>query len=219
MKKIIFIRLSLFLFSIFIIVGCSESKIHEFSHDEDLNSWVLENKEELSNYERKQIKLFSQAKQKAILRVLTPQKRQKIWASKVQHLLSLEMSNEEKMLLKWFAEIFKKIDYDKPTPQLISNQMYNKALKAKKVFGWSDEFIHNLFFTVSDINLNISMGSDITTEDEGNDGGVGGPPDTCDCKYDFGCGLIKECASNKTCKYNTNDCGFFGNDACNGTCT
>jgi hypothetical protein len=48
-----------------------------------------------------------------------------------------------------------------------------------------------------------------------------GPPDTCDCKYDWGCGWASDCLSNGGCPYNNNNnnCGFFGNDNCNGSCS
>ena len=176
---------------------------------------------EINNYDWGKVSTFSVKEQKAILRASSPKKRKTLWQNKVNHILTISLSKDEREYLEWFADIFKKINYNEPTPEYLSAKMKKKVLEAKSKFGWSDKLIHNLFFTTDDVVLKnkyidyqfYSRGNTDDGPDDGNN-----PPDTCDCKYDLGCGWAKECASNSGCEYNNGDCGIFGNDSCNGSC-
>lgn len=105
--------------------------------------------------------------------------------------------------------------------------MKNKAIEAKEKLGWSNKFIHNLFFTVNNINLKTkktdeqSFAKNSETDDGPDEGGEGGsnPPDTCDCKYDWGCGWGSDCLGNESCEFDNSDCGFFGTSNCTGSCS
>ncbi|SDR67429.1 hypothetical protein SAMN05216503_0282 [Polaribacter sp. KT25b] len=94
--------------------------------------------------------------------------------------------------------------------------MKNKTLEAKEKFGWSDKFIHDLFFATDNVVLKSKVPSIQNNSKRIIDQN---PPDTCDCKFDWGCGVVSgNCLSNEGCKLNNGDCGFFGNDDCNGSC-
>lgn len=89
-----------------IFTSCNRDDYHEFSHDPKIESWVQENKKEIINFDWEKVTTFSEKEQKAILRALSPKQRKALWQKKVNHILTLDLSKEEKRYIKWFAEIF-----------------------------------------------------------------------------------------------------------------
>jgi hypothetical protein len=131
MKRVTIFRTLIYtiILSVFFI-SCSESVTHEYSHDSSIDSWIKENKKEVVNYNRNKIKSFSRQKQKAILNSMSAKSKKQIWQEKVTYISSLNLPNEDKQYIKWFVEIFKKIDYNKTTPKHLSDEMLDKVNEA-----------------------------------------------------------------------------------------
>lgn len=202
----------LILFLTVLFINCSDNEIHEFSHDDEINRWVKENKKQILTYNRKDIKNFSIAKQRAILQALPAKKRKLIWQEKINYILNLKLSEEETAYLKWFEQAFKKINYEVPTSKDFSNEMYDKVMIGAKEFNWSSEFIYLTFFTIADLKANVR--SNITAQK------ISGEPDTCTCYYNGGCsGWNNTCSEPDVCKKANTDCGVFGSTGCDAYCT
>jgi hypothetical protein len=200
-----------------LLSSCNENVDHEFSHDSTINSWVKANKQEILNYTRKDIKSFSEKKQKAILRVMPANKKKEIWQEKVDYLLKMNLSKEEKVYIKWFAEALKKMDYKAPISDKFTEELDEKVTIGAKKFNWSKEFVRNSFFKIGDVNLGKT---DVELKSYQIQSRVG-EPETCTCRSSYwGCtGINNDCNKPDTCKYANTDCGVFGTSRCTGYCT
>lgn len=215
MKTTFFSRLFVSLFFAIFFMNCTENEAHQFSHNEDINQWVNENKTQLLNFERKEIKELDFEKQKAVMRLLPPEKRRKVWAQKINYILQMNLSEAELNHMKYFAEEFKKIDYKAPISDEFSDELYEKVMIGAKKFNWNEEFIYTAFFTVGDVSyskLNEDLNSNnLTTE------GIDPP---CVCRYSASCfGYNNTCHKPDKCTVANTDCGVFGTSTCNGYCT
>ncbi|GAA4279673.1 bacteriocin fulvocin C-related protein [Gaetbulibacter aestuarii] len=183
----------------------------------NLESWVTENIEILKTYDRASIATYSRKTQKAILRNFTPEKKKKIWASKMEYLSSSTgFSIEEKNYLKYFSDKLKTLSYDQPFSQELAQEMYNKVLEGINKFGWSNKQAYEMFFTIGNLSSDtVSQTSNtqllrtpLTQE---------GDPAPCECYYDLGCPTWN-CDSGNGCKQESYDCGVFGGTLCDGNC-
>jgi hypothetical protein len=215
MKKVNFFRnlICTFIFAIF-LSSFSENSNHEFSHDSKIESWVQENKKETVNFNRNKIKSFSIEKQRAILRALPAKSKKKIWQEKVNYILNFELSKEEKKFLELFGLAFKKMNYETPTPQKVSDELNEKVMTGAKKFNWSSEFVYSMFFSVGDVHTE-KIKSNLNTSEK-----MRGEPTDCNCYYNGGCsGWNNNCNEPDTCQTANNNCGVFGGTQCDGYCT
>ncbi|MCI2229190.1 bacteriocin fulvocin C-related protein [Polaribacter sp. MSW13] len=218
MKKVIFFsRLICTVILSLFFTSCSESVDHEFSYDSKINAWVKTNKKEILNYSRDDIKLFSEKKQKAILRIMPANKKKEIWQEKVDYILKMNLSKEEKVFLKLFTETFKEIDYKSPISKEFTEELDKKVTLGAKKFNWSKEFVHNTFFTIKDVNL---VENDFVSKEDKLEA-RGGEQDNCNCTPSFwGCtGYNNDCSKPDKCETNNGDCGVWGTSNCTGYCT
>lgn len=213
MKNVLNKLICTILFTI-LIFSCSENESHEFSHNEDINTWVKENKKEILNYNRADIKEFSIEKQRAILVALPKDKKKKIWQEKVDYMLNYDLPKEEKKFIEWFGLAFEKVNYEKPMSQNFSDELYEKVMVGAKKFNWSSKFIYLMFFTIDDADTDKNQTNSNTNKK------MSGEPDNCTCYYDAGCsGWNNTCHEPDSCTYGNNNCGVFGSTSCDGYCT
>ena len=200
---------SVLLMLLFLTTGCNISE-ECFSCDPDLNAWAKTNKSKIIEFNREEIASFSHGRQKAILAVLSPERKITLWQEKIDHILSLDLSKEEINYLKWYADVFKSFDYKSPTPKDIEKEMYERTINGMSKFGWSQSFVYQTFFVLGDVDL-VNLNSENTKSESGHY--------DCDCMYQLGCPsfLINDCQTT-TCRTPMQNCGVFGNSECTGKC-
>jgi len=197
---------------LFTTTSCNESE-ECYSCDPAIDSWAKENKLQIINFERTEIATYSHAKQKAILAVLSPERKKILWQEKMNHILTLDLPKEEIIYLKWYAEVSKSFNYKEPTSKELSKEMYEKTIKGMDQFGWSRKFVYQAFFILGNVDSNIEETQSLLR-----------PVDeevACDCMYSMGCGLVSgSCNKYVECseKESNDDCGFLGNSECDGIC-
>lgn len=190
--------------------NCKESEEICYSCDPDINSWVIQNKEEIKNFDRIKIATFSHSYQKAIIGSLTPHGKKVLWQEKINHIMNLDLPEEELSYLKWYSEEFKKIDYSLGTSKELEKSFYERTIKGMKKFGWTRSFVYQTFFVLQDVDLTNTAESKIQQNDEGTE---------CNCMYDLGCGWNGSCDERDDCNsMSDDDCGFFGGSDCEGNC-
>lgn len=196
-------------------MNCAENETHQFSHDDNINTWVKEHRQEISKYNRKDIISFEYKKQKAILNAMSPIKRKSVWQEKVNYILDLDLSKDEKEYLKWFGKAFKTMDYETTISQEFSDLLYERVKGGIEKFNWSAEFVFTIFFTVGDLDE-----KKIKLKSSSHNQKIQEEPDTCTCYYDGGCpGWWNTCSEPDQCKNANTDCGVFGGTTCDGYCT
>ncbi|PQJ80496.1 hypothetical protein BTO18_15525 [Polaribacter porphyrae] len=200
---------------VILFTSCNETVDHEFSHDENINTWVKDNIELISKYKRKDLLAFKREKQRAILRAMSPKQRKVIWEEKVDYILNMNLSKQEMDYLKWFAEAFKKIDYKSTISDEFSEELDQKVTFAAKKFNWNKNFVNSTFFSIGNVSE-----KDLVTDDS-NIQSRQQEPDTCSCRSSFwGCsGLSNDCVKPDECKTDNGDCGVFGSSNCTGYCS
>ena len=197
----------------------------ELSQDDKLTTWIKSNSRVFATYNREEIGTYPRGIQKAILRSFSPEKRRNIWQSKVDHLMSIsDFSTEEKNHLRWFAETFKTLAYDKAFDKDLSQELHNKVIEGMEKFGWSKTQVHKMFFTIENITDSGPQKSSQKSSTEPIDyiddkiDPETGPH--CECYYDLGCPTW-DCDSGNNCddsSDNPHDCGVFGGTDCDGNC-
>lgn len=203
---------------ILLLISCSENIKHEFSHDPEINSWVKQHKKEILTYNREKIKTYNLAKQKAILRVFSPEKKKAIWKEKIDYIFSLELSEEEKKYFNKFKTIFKALDYKEPISDELDGKLYKLVINGKELFDWDDKFIYETFFSVGDVNqikskstVNLSSKAVPVLDDE--------DKVDCYCRYSISCpGFSPSCKDKDKCENANTDCGVLGTSSCTGYC-
>jgi len=181
-------------------------------HDPSLRTWVLENKSEIINYNREKISSYPLKQQKAILTILSPEKKKELWNDKLIHISNLNLPKEEKVYLKWFNEAFKKINYSEGTSKDLENEMFDKLTEGIKTFNWSNKFVYETFFTLGN--------ADLISDDNTAQRVLANDDTLCECMYDWGCGSGSgpSCTDNPDCTTANNNCGIFGGSQCDGSC-
>ncbi|WP_055446236.1 bacteriocin fulvocin C-related protein [Lacinutrix mariniflava] len=218
-KTKIYFPVIICLFIFLFFNSCTESSFIEPDPNVSLDSWIVENKSKVMQFDRETIGAYPRKYQQAILKELSPLRKNEIWRDKVLHILSLELTNEEEDFLKWYSVEFDKINYDFVTNEELEKSLYEKTIAGMKKFGWDKSFVHQLFFTIESVNddfiqnrnqlNNISKLAQVD------------PGLACECKYDLACPSWDCDTSKGACdKGNANDdCGFFGNSDCGGICS
>ena len=192
------------------LIGCEKEVV--YSCDPVVDSWVKENKIAIANFSREEIASYPINYQKPILRTLTSTRKKQLWQEKVDYILKLELSKDEVKVLQWYSDIFQKLDYSSnENSEYLQEEMKEKAIIAMKEFGWSKSFIYKSFFVIGDFEKyeNISIENDVKNQNKGQG--------DCDCRYDMGCGLFYGDCTEGYCE-SEDDCGFFGNAECTGSC-
>lgn len=133
--------------------------------------------------------------------------------------MSLKLPTEQKEYLKWYLDVFKKLDYSKPTPKSLEKEMYNRTIEGMKKFGWSKDFVYQTFFAIGDVEFS-RLPADTQMHDDNGTGGGGSDDESCYCMYDLGCpGWNGDCNTDVECSSDSDtDCGFFGASDCTGVC-
>lgn len=206
---ILFSGISLFLSS------CQTDEEH-FSHNKEINDWIIENKTSIKNFKRVDFVKYGYKYQKAMLKLQTPERKKSLWQEKVDYLMELNLPSEERKCISWFAEKFKSMNYNISTPREIEIEMLNKIKEGVDNFGWSKDFIFTMFFSLGDVDIDTRKDFVKEGDDDGNDIKIS---DTdCDCISDWGCpGWDGECFD-KDCKEPQQNCGVFGGSECTGNC-
>ncbi len=176
---------------------------------------MQKNKKDIVNFERVKIATYPKAYQKAILAVLTPERKKKLWAEKVNQILTLDLPKEQIEYLRWYALKFQDFDYSTLSKKEDSKEMYDRTIVAMMKFGWTKEFVYETFFVLGDVDLKkLNLGFYDLNE------GPDDPPSvSCDCKYDLGCPGFIDCVTTVNCNSDSeSNCGFFGHMECEGSC-
>lgn len=229
MRKIVFFIFTVCLSFLFIMCNSEEKppiqgieepeSIFEISGEGNtLEKWVKSNSETLKTYKREELALYSRSVQKAIMRSFSPEKRKSIWQAKINYLMSSpHFSYEEIKYLEWFAKKFESLSYDKASSKEESQEMYDKVMEGSVKFGWSNDQIHKMFFTIGDIT---------NTDDQKNKAQIKPAPSDdsngtwCECLYDMGCPTWN-CNKYADCDNSAgspHECGVFNTSDCEGNC-
>lgn len=205
---------SIFILSIFcmlILTGCSKEEC--YSCDSDIDAWVKENAKELLAMNREQLSELSISKQKASLRMFSPERRRNIWIDKFNQVMSLTMTDEEKEYLKILEKTLLKIDFSKELPIELENYLLKWTIEVKDRFDWPNTFITNAFFRIGDVNSIREIQIQTKNNEE-----PGGGDNDCACRYNIGCGLQNYNCEKGDCDETDTGCGFFGGSSCTGKC-
>lgn len=143
--------------------------------------------------------------------MLEPARKKALWQEKVDHILSLELSKGERQLLAWYAEQFKKFDYNTPTSPEVQEAFHEKTKESMKRFGWSKALVYELFFVLQDVDSNKLGNARVDHFTHApNEGGGGADDPVCDCTSYWGCpGWDVSCNRDGDCGTTSYTCGFF----------
>lgn len=222
------------MFAVFIsFSSCTKIAQECFSCNNEINEFVITNKEVLSNINREQILEYRADYQRAIFRSLNAEMRLALWKDKFTALKQLDWTAKEVDLLKQIEatltlNIFKE-DYLSNEEFKVNLEMkFNSWIKyCSTELHWTDGRIYSLLGTLEnqindknvldDFHININH---LKNSDEAPGSG------TCECNSssDYCSGLIGSggslghCATGTHCSTTTLGCGTLWTFSCNGMC-
>jgi hypothetical protein len=99
--------------TIFLTAACNKNEPHLYSCDDDVNSYVVDNLDNVNNLKRKDLLRHDLETQRALFRAMSPQNRYICWKEKIEKTLSLEWTDNElnhinllndAMNVEWFRD-------------------------------------------------------------------------------------------------------------------
>ncbi len=207
--------------------GCNKKEVNElFSCDASINQWVIENRSELMQTERKDLVKYPLEHQRAIFRALTDKRKAELWEEKLLLLSNYQYYNETCVLLiNEISAIMTENRFSQINPVLMDS-IVNKiwTIQRESLQGSITIYIDfGTFFTHAEFSRYISM---MTDEEEmgsnKNDVPLAppGPKKDCNCKWQLSCTIIgAECVEGlDDCIETEFGCGFLYLFDCNGRC-
>lgn len=213
--KLVVIVVSLVLFA----TSCESDLNEVYSCDPEVNDWVNENKEDLSNINRRELLNHSPDVQRAIVRSFTAEKRFELWHEKINTLISQE---QEKNVIRHLEKL-----RDHLTVQLFESptKYRNKEFETEwinyttEILNWEPE---RIVFTVMSLHNNMNEFLEEISEQPGLEKSFN---DDCTCSTHWS--TVDHCTllPNRVCGHDFPDCtdtvdgcGWLGLYACNGVC-
>jgi len=220
MKKIYFLLVTIF----FVISSCQEYE-NLYSCDPDINSWVKSNLSEISLMGREDIIVKNNPVQIAIFRAFSSQQRLQVWLDKLDEVVKLDWSTEEKAHImsirnalkeEWFSDEFRK---DSVKFQPVNLFEKDWCLEGIKKFGWTQQLITSMVGRLEKLidkqgNLKVVILKSANVAVETSAEGC-----TCNVAWDM-CGGpfgISSCHST-SCTQSPWGCGMLFGYYCDGEC-
>ncbi len=193
------------LFGFILLFSSCNTKEECYSCNADIDAWVKENKTELMSMDREELSKLDLSRQRAALRMFSPERKKLLWTEKLTEVLQTPFSNDEKKYLKYAENVLKTHSFKKPFTEKESKEILDWMEQGKLKFGWTNEFLFNSFFIVGNSHDNQR----INPEE---------PLDDCSCRYSISCFPIGRGCDYNDCSDTNDGCGFFGNSECKGIC-
>ncbi|MCB2207299.1 MAG: bacteriocin fulvocin C-related protein [Bacteroidetes bacterium] len=219
--------LSILSILLFILSSCQKSESHRYSCDEEINCFVVENLDKISDMNRKDLITYNIEYQRAMFRAMSPENRYSCWNDKLFETLKLEWSQDEfdhiiklrnEMSVGWFNE------------EKLSNPNYKNIIDAY-LRNWIETGINEIGFSEG-IVYSIVVTLDLYSEDnklvdymkavEEADRDIFGTC-TCSTTSDWcdisGYGTSQKCKlHHDNCTYSSLGCGTLWTSPCDGKC-
>jgi len=232
MKKVLLLTFV----SVFILAGCQE-KEYVYSCNDEVNSQVLENLEEITNLTRSEwLKMEEGEYRMASFRAFTPKQRHTFLTAKINETLSFGWSKLERqhiLKLQQFINDNPAIlnpgwEKDQDLHDTYDVFQYKWLEYAKEVLSWDDKLIYAVAFSPEEMkskegDLGIILFSD-PNEDTAPDDGEGGDLPRCWCHTNFEYCKMGDPAmwfaycKEGECKGTSLGCQLLLLGSCNGTC-
>jgi len=214
MKKFYFIPIL-----IIILLSCQHLET-EFSCNPEINEFVIENQEELSQITIEELSSYDIKLQRAIFNSWNYQKKRKVWIDKLSYVLKNESFTKAEidhihLLIQHINENYftdEKIRGNLALRSLFANEWINYAMNK---LGWPEEFVafmvYRLYTDQTQFEAELSglrsLGTDITTNSEGD----------CDCNIENDFCDTLDCRSTG-CNTTPSGCGWLWSMPCDGNC-
>ena len=201
-----------------LLFSCSQSEL-EFSCDPVINSYILENQEELSQITIEELASYEPELQRAVFSSWNYRKKREVWIDKLYYALANETFNEAET--NHLQKLIDHIRLDYFQEEVIRKDLYNCSnfaddwiAYAYNKLGWTEQFVGFMVFRLytnqaqleAEFSTLRSLNYSATVDSEGD----------CDCNVsaDFCGGAI--CGSSG-CSTGSG-CGWLWSMPCNGNC-
>ncbi len=215
------------------------TKETQYSCNKEIDLWTKNNMDEITTMSRSKFLDYDKEYQQAVFMAFSPEQRKQIWIDKINEVLSLNWTNEERTHIKQLPIILN--DYQKLFRENRSEEekdrfdvvMYKWVDHAKESLGWADVLINAIIVNPNkllDKKGVVSVGKKIGTESirsikTRGEGTAEGPD--CNCSQSSGGFIWKDCIDNYgeggcgisyDCKSYWIGCGAFKLSDCDGMC-
>jgi hypothetical protein len=194
-------------------MSCEKEEGFCYSCNQNIDNWARENVDLISDMSREDIVELSGEKQRAAFRVMSPDKRKKIWLEKLSGLLDQDQSYEEFKLLNYVIDIAKGLSFSR---ELTDNEYYaieHELLNLVEEAGWTRS---QMVYTFGTLQLKPSTGANdfFSNGIEANES----LQQKLDCNCSWGwCGSTDECEEDD-CEETDFGCGFLLLGSCDKIC-
>ena len=217
-----------FLVVISSIVSCSMDEI--YSCDKDINMWVKNNLTEIRQMSRADwIAVGNIDQQRAAYRAFTTNQMQALWIEKMQEVLKLDWSKQERTHIQSMLDIIRangsvfSVERDQAAFDKVEVELYRWTEHAQEELGWDKVLLSAIVGTPQALNADKTINSNALTIQSpsvlknGNEGGGY----VCNCSYKsdfcFG-GAFTWCSETNICETSNLGCGLLWLWECNGMC-
>jgi len=228
MKRIVLI--SVVFSSLAIMMSCSKIENDKYSCDEDVNQFVIDNKEELCDLSREELIVYREDIQKAAFRAMPVKSRLELWQDKFNALEMLNWSISEKQFILDVERCLTQKMFDELT---LSDELYRESLDAQfniwinyclSDLNWSVGKVYSLLGTleiqVDGNNVLIeSFTSNNSSDMKSSEQGTCKCSTTSDwCNSGGGGEFIGHCGKTTPCIKGSIGCGTLWTYSCDGMC-
>ena len=215
MKKLFFILV----LTTIVLTSCSQEEDVLYSCNEEINEWVIENKEIINQMNRDDLLKMDPAQMRATYRAFSQKQKIEYWEASIEETLLLDWSDAEvlhirkvKEFIKSHTNFFRGEPLEEAELDELEIFFYQWLEYAKENFGWTNKIGiaiagtgYSLKNKAGDINISTTSFGSSTSSCDCNDGVVS----------DFCLGGI--CTKVK-CLDTYNGCGWLQLQKCNGMC-
>lgn len=226
-------KLVILLFIVCSVASCAKEEL--FSCDPEANLWAKNNRTEIQQMSRESfIAIGDLVKQRAAYNAFTPNQRQALWIGKLEEVLKLDWSEQERQHIRSLLELIMVNSFifsserDPEAFDKIEVEIYKWTEYTQKKLGWDKKLLYALIGTPKVMNakkeiVEINSGMSPTLRlKSGNESG--GKP-TCNCSMDFdlcsigpGTAKCREKWKGEYCDWSAWGCGPLGLNNCSGVC-
>lgn len=216
-------KLAILLIVICSVASCGKEEM--FSCNPEVDLWVKSNITEIQQMERADfISIGVLDYQRAAYNAFTPNQRQALWIGKMEEVLKLDWSKQERLHIQSMLELIKSYSVafsnnrDQDAFDKVKVEIYKWTEYAQEELGWNNSLLYSLIATPQVINANKEIKSDLATPVRLKSGS-----ESCDCNSTSSAGhlpcnyLMYQCHTG-ICDQTSWGCGDWWGDGCNGIC-
>lgn len=218
MKKITFLLVSI----IFVVSSCQKEE-NLYSCDPGIESWVKSNLKEISLMSREDLAPKEHSVQIAIFRAFSSKQRLQLWLDKIDEVVKLDWSTEEKAHImslrnalkeEWFNDEFRKDSIKFQPVNLFEKDWCAEGVKK---FGWTKQQIGGMVGRVEEL-IDKQGNFKVVILKSANAVTATSSESDCGCNVSWNMGCVGMTCNSSSCTQSPWGCGMLFGYYCDGKC-